>query len=342
MLRKIIAEEAVTQCRKLIDKSEKMAIITHISPDGDALGSALGLYWFLHNRKKDVKVIVPNAFPDFLKWLKGSENIIQYIENKPLAEQAIQEAELIFFLDFNEMNRIDGLKTAAIDAQGKKVLIDHHPHPDIYCDVKISHTDISSTSELIFRLICRMGYFQEMSFDTAECIYTGMMTDTGNFSFNSQSADIYFIIEQLLSKGIQKDEIFRRVYNTYSLDRMKLMGYCLSKKLRIYPEQKTAFMALTLNELEQFNYQAGDSEGLVNMPLQIKDIDVSIFARQDKDKIKISFRSVGDFPVNKVAEEFKGGGHINAAGGESYKSMRQTIEKMEKVILNRKNYENQP
>jgi phosphoesterase RecJ-like protein len=340
MQKKIIAEEAVEHCRALVNKSKKIALVTQISPDGDALGSAWGLYWFLTDYKKYVKIIVPNDFPDFLKWLQGSENIIRYTENKLLAEQILIEAELLFFLDFNEMSRINGLKDVTIASHAKKVLIDHHPYPDICCDIKISHPEISSTSELIFRLIYQMGYWENMSLKTAEAIYTGMMTDTGNFSFNSQSSDIYYIIEQLLSKGIQKDEIFSRVYNTYSLDRMKLMGYCLSKKLRIYPEQKTAFMFLTLNELEQFNYQIGDSDGLVNMPLQIKDIDVSIFARQDNDKIKISFRSVGDFPVNKIAEEFRGGGHINAAGGESYKSMYQTIEKIEKIILNRKYYEN--
>jgi len=178
-----------------------------------------------------------------------------------------------------------------------------------------------------------------MTLLSAECIYTGMMTDTCNFSFNSQSPEIYFIIQELLQLGINKDEIYRQVYDTYSVDRMRLMGYCLSKKMKIYPEQKAVVMFLTLNELQQFNYQVGDSEGFVNVPLSIKDIDISIFIRQDKDKIKISFRSQGSFPVNKMAADFKGGGHINAAGGESYRSMKTVLEQVEAAILNREKYE---
>jgi len=339
MLTKIIAEELIQQSQKLLNKHNKIVIVTHISPDGDALGSSLGLYWFLKELGKEVSVVVPNPFPVFLKWMNGSDKIIIFTENKTLAENTIKEAELIFFLDFNTMSRIDGLKNTAIDAQGDKILIDHHPHPDIYCNVKISHPEIASTSELIFRFICRLGLFHKMTLLSAECIYTGMMTDTCNFSFNSQSPEIYFIIQELLQLGINKDEIYRQVYDTYSVDRMRLMGYCLSKKMKIYPEQKAVVMFLTLNELQQFNYQVGDSEGFVNVPLSIKDIDISIFIRQDKDKIKISFRSQGSFPVNKMAADFKGGGHINAAGGESYRSMKTVLEQVEAAILNREKYE---
>ncbi|MDR3327665.1 MAG: bifunctional oligoribonuclease/PAP phosphatase NrnA [Prevotellaceae bacterium] len=339
MLTKIIAEDAIVKLHKLVKTAEKITIVTHISPDGDALGSSLGLYWFLLELQKEVKVVVPNAFPGFLSWMQGSDKIIQYVENRKLAEDTIKDADLLFFLDFNDMSRINGLKNATLEATGKKILIDHHPHPDIYCDVKISHPEISSTCELIFRLICRMGYFQEMPFNSAENIYTGMMTDTGNFSFNSQSKEVYFIIHELLSKGIDKDEIYRRIYNTYSADRMKLMGYCLSKKMKIYPEHKAALIFLTLNELEQFHYQIGDTEGFVNIPLQIQGIDISIFVRQDKDKIKISFRSTGNFPINKMAEDFNGGGHLNAAGGDSYYSVHKTIELLEQAIANREKYE---
>jgi phosphoesterase RecJ-like protein len=339
MLSKIIAEEAIQQSNKLLKMHNDIAIITHISPDGDALGSALGLYWFLKELEKKVTVIVPNLFPDFLKWLKGSDEIVIFTENKELAEKIITEAELLFFLDFNTMNRIDGLKNAAIDAQGSKILIDHHPHPDIFCNIKISHPETSSTSELIFRFICRLGLFQKLTLSAAECIYAGMMTDTGNFSFNSQSPEIYFIIQELLQLGINKDEIYNKVYNASSVDRMRLMGYCLLKKMKIYSKQKAAVMSVTLSELEQFNYQVGDSESFVNIPLSIKDIEISVFVRQDKDKIKISFRSQGNFPVNKMAENFKGGGHINAAGGESYQSMQKTLARIEEAIINREKYE---
>lgn len=339
MLTKIIAEDKIIQTEKLIDNAKKITILTHISPDGDALGSSLGLYWYLLGIDKDVKIVVPNRFPEFLAWMPGSENIVVALDDNAAAERTIADAELLFFLDFNTLNRINWLKNAAAESNVPKVLIDHHPDPDIKCDVCISYPQISSTSELVFRLICRMGQSQSINLNIAECIYTGMMTDTGNFSFNSQSPEIYLIINELLKIGINKDEIFNKVFSTYSVDRMRLMGYCLSKKMRIYPEHRASLICLTLAECEQYNFQMGDSEGFVNMPFSIKDIDISILARQDKDKIKISFRSQGSFPANKMAEEFKGGGHLNAAGGESYFSMKKTIDMLEEAIRNRKKYE---
>lgn len=339
MLTKIIAEDKIIQTERLIDNAKKITILTHISPDGDALGSSLGLYWYLLGIEKDVKIVVPNRFPEFLAWMPGSENIVVALDDNAAAERTIADAELLFFLDFNTLNRINWLKNAAAESNVPKVLIDHHPDPDINCDVCISYPQISSTSELVFRLICRMGQFQSINLNIAECIYTGMMTDTGNFSFNSQSPEIYLIINKLLKIGINKDEIFNKVFSTYSVDRMRLMGYCLSKKMRIYPEHRASLICLTLAECEQYNFQMGDSEGFVNMPFSIKDIDISILARQDKDKIKISFRSQGSFPANKMAEEFKGGGHLNAAGGESYFSMKKTIDMLEEAIRNRKKYE---
>ncbi len=339
MLTQIIAEDKIIQTQRLIDNAKKITILTHISPDVDALGSSLGLYWYLLGIEKDVKIVVSNRFPEFLAWMPGSENIVVALDDNAAAERTIADAELLFFLDFNTLNRINWLKNAAAESNVPKVLIDHHPDPDIKCDVCISYPQISSTSELVFRLICRMGQFQSINLNIAECIYTGMMTDTGNFSFNSQSPEIYLIINELLKIGINKDEIFNKVFSTYSVDRMRLMGYCLSKKMRIYPEHRASLICLTLAECEQYNFQMGDSEGFVNMPFSIKDIDISILARQDKDKIKISFRSQGSFPANKMAEEFKGGGHLNAAGGESYFSMKKTIDMLEEAIRNRKKYE---
>ena len=339
MLTKVITEENVTRTEKLIKRAEKITIVTHVSPDGDALGSSLGLYWFLLEINKNVKIVIPNHFPDFFAWMPGSDKIIAAIDDNKLAETTINEADLLFFLDFNTMSRINWLKNIAIKSTVKKVLIDHHPNPEITCDICISHPEISSTSELIFRLICRMGHFQDITLQAAECIYTGMMTDTGNFSFNSQSPEIYSIIHELLKIGINKDEIFSKVYSAYSADRMRLMGYCMSRKMKIFKEQKTALLFLTLAECEHYNYRIGDTEGFVNMPFAIKDIEISIFVRQEKEKIKISFRSQGNFPVNKMAEDFKGGGHLNAAGGESYFSMNKTISLIEEAILNRAKYE---
>ena len=232
------------------------------------------------------------------------------------------------------LNRIENMADSVGASSARKILIDHHLHPDNFCRITISHPEISSTSELVFRLICRMGYFSEISRAAAECIYTGMMTDTGGFSFNSNNPEIYFIISELLSKGIDKDEIYRKVYNTYSECRLRLMGYVLSQ-MRVYEECHSALITLTVAEQNQFKYQKGDSEGFVNIPLSIKDVRFSCFLREDteKDMIKISLRSVGDFPCNKVAAEyFNGGGHLNASGGEFYGTMEGAIARFGEAL----------
>lgn len=342
MLNKIISEEKISQLKQFIDDSHNIVMITHVSPDGDALGSSLCLYWLLHSMGKNASVVVPNRFPEFLAWLPGSKDIVVALDDNDLANKTIAEADLLCLLDFNTINRINWLKTPVGASKARRILIDHHPNPDIECDVEISHPEISSTAELMYRIVSMAGApYDHITKDIAECIYTGMMTDTGNFSYNSQSPEIYLIINELLKIGINKDEIYNRVFNTYSVDRMRLMGYCLSKKMRIYEEQRTALIYLTAKECRHYNYQVGDTEGFVNLPFSIKDIDISIFVRQDneKEKIKISFRSQGSFPANKMAEDFKGGGHLNAAGGESYVSMRATLSMLEEAILNRKRYE---
>ena len=215
-------------------------------------------------------------------------------------------------------------------------MIDHHPFPEEFCKITISHPEISSTSELIFRVICRLGYFEDITKEGAECIYTGMMTDTGGFTYNSNDREIYFIISELLSKGIDKDEIYRKVYHTYSEDRLRLMGFVLYSKMIVFPEFKSALITLTQEEQDRFNYTKGDTEGFVNIPLSIKDIRFSVFLREDKEKgmIKISLRSVGDFPCNQVATEFfNGGGHLNASGGEFYGSIPEAVELFKKALV---------
>lgn len=208
-------------------------------------------------------------------------------------------------------------------------MIDHHLNPEAFCKIIISHPEISSTSELVFRLICRLGYFEDITKEGAECIYTGMMTDTGGFTYNSNDREIYFIISELLSKGIDKDEIYRKVYNTYSEGRLRLMGYVLYDKMQVFPQFNSALIWLTKEEQSKFQYVKGDTEGFVNIPLSIKNIIFSVFLREDTEKnmIKVSLRSVGTFPCNKVAAEFfNGGGHLNASGGEFYGTMDEAID----------------
>jgi Exopolyphosphatase-related proteins len=333
MISKIIASEKISQVEDLLDKYEKIVIVTHVSPDGDAIGSSLGLYHYLNTMGNEVNVIVPNSFPDFLKWIPGVKDILNYEKYSEFAQKLIADAELIFCLDFNVPKRTHHLAPFIEAAKGKKILVDHHPEPTNFCDVTISHPEISSTSELIFRLICQMGDFESMSYESATAIYAGMMTDTGGFTYNSNNAEIYYIIGELLKKGINKDQIYSNVYHNYSEDRYRLLGYTLSEKMKIYPEYNSALIWLTNEEQKRYSMKKGDTEGFANLPLNIKGIIFSVFIREDNDFIKISFRSQGDFPSNKFAAQcYNGGGHLNAAGGEFFGTMDEAIAIFEKAL----------
>ena len=346
MLSKVIAQANVDHVEKWFEKADKIVIVSHVSPDGDAIGSSLGLYHFLTSQDKNVHVIVPNAFPDFLKWMPGAKDIIQYNRYKDFADKLIQEADVICVLDLNVLSRLDEMQYAVGESPARKMLIDHHLYPGDFARITISHPQISSTSELVFRLICQLGNFSDISKEGAECIYTGMMTDTGGFTFNSNNREIYLIIGELLSKGIDKDEIYRNVYNNNSEGRLRLQGYVLYEKMQLYPQYRSALISLSREEQKRFQYAKGDTEGLVNIPLSIKDVCFSAFLREDteKDMIKISLRSVGTFPCNQVASDFfNGGGHLNASGGEFYGPLedavalfKQALVKYEDLLLGKK------
>ena len=262
------------------------------------------------------------------------KDILLYDRYKDFADKLIAEADVICCLDFNALKRIDDMADAVAASPARKIMIDHHLYPEEFCKITMSYPKISSTSELIFRLICRMGYFSDISKEGAECIYTGMMTDTGGFTYNSNNREIYFIISELLSKGIDKDDIYRKVYNTYSESRLRLMGYVLSN-MTVYSDYNAALITLTKAEQSKFNYIKGDSEGFVNIPLTIKNVCFSCFLREDTEKpmIKISLRSVGSFPCNQLAAEFfHGGGHLNASGGEFFGTMEEAKAVFEKAL----------
>lgn len=334
MLTKVIEQSKIDHFAKWMERADKIVIVAHVAPDGDAIGSSLGLWHFLNTQDKDATVIVPNAFPDFLRWMPGSKDILLYDRYKEFADKLIAEADVICCLDFNAISRIDAMADAVSASPARKILVDHHLNPEDFCRIIISHPEISSTSELVFRLICRMGYFSDITKEGAECIYTGMMTDTGGFTYNSNNREIYFIISELLSKGIDKDDIYRKVYNTYSESRLRLMGYVLSN-MKVYREYNSALISLTKEEQGKFDYIKGDSEGFVNIPLSIKNVRFSCFLREDTERriIKISLRSVGTFPCNKLAAEFfNGGGHLNASGGEFTGTMAEAKQVFEEAL----------
>ncbi len=331
MLSKIIKEDYIVQSRRFIDNADKILLTGHISPDGDSLGATLGLYHLLKQLGKDVTVMVPNRYPAFFAWMPGIDKVFIMEENKTEAVKVVKEADLIFCIDYNTLDRVNGMKPLIEQSKAKKIMIDHHLDPNINCDVVISHPEVSSASELAFRFMCRMGFYQEVSLETAECIYTGMMTDTGGFTYNSNNPEIYIIIKALLEKGVDKDAIYNKVFHTYSEDRLRLLGYCLNK-MEVLNDCNAAIIVLTQEELKRFNYKVGDTEGIVNIPLQIENINKSVLVREDKTQIKLSFRSQGDVAVNTMAEKFGGGGHKNAAGGESTQSMEETLDKLRRTL----------
>ena len=336
MLTKVIAQAEVDHVEKWFERAEKIVIVSHVSPDGDAIGSSLGLYHFLTSQEKTVNVIVPNAFPDFLHWMPGAKDVIVYNKYKEYADKLINEADVLCCLDFNVLSRIDEMEEVVKNTPARKMMVDHHLYPGDFCRITISHPEISSTSELVFRLICQLGNFSDITKEGAECIYTGMMTDTGGFTYNSNDREIYYIISELLSKGIDKDEIYRKVFNTHSEGRLRLMGYVLYDKMQVFPEFNSALIWLDASEQKRFQYKKGDTEGFVNIPLSIKDVRFSVFLREDTEKkmIKVSLRSVGTFPCNKVAAEFfNGGGHLNASGGEFYGPMEEAINLFKQALV---------
>ena len=333
MLNKIIAEENIQKAKKLINKYDKIVIVTHTSPDGDALGSSLALYHFLSEYGKQVNVIVPNEFPDFLKWMPGADEVIIAEKNLSSATEALDAAKLIFFLDFNELSRIEQLEPMVKKTVASKILIDHHLYPETFSDIKISHPDISSTAELIFRFICRMGLFEYIDKSCAECIYTGMMMDTGAFTYNSNSPAIYYIISELLRKGIDKDAIYSQVYCKYRARKIRMQGFVMYKKMKLFRAYKTSLISLSYEEHQQFRSQKGDTEGFVNIPLAIENIVFSAFIREEKEVVRISLRSRGNFPTNQFAREiFGGGGHLNASGGEFHGKLEDALQLFEEAL----------
>ena len=317
MLTKIIDPEQIARFKEWLQDSQKFVIIAHTNPDGDAIGSSLALYHYLRYLRKYVSVIMPNQFPEFLKWLPGAENIMIYRNYTDIANTKIAEADVICCLDFNRLDRIDDMAEKVRESKAKKILIDHHLGPDDFADITISHPSQSSTCELLYRALCDLGYYYKMNINVSTCIYTGMMTDTGGFTYNSNNPELFFIVSMLLRKNVDKDLIYRKVNYNFSASRLLLQGQVLSG-MEVLPDYHTAILTLTKEEQQKYHYSKGDSEGFVNMPLQIKDVIFTCFLREDteKDLVKISLRSIGEFPCNVVAEEFNGGGHKSASGGE--------------------------
>lgn len=342
MIENILNSNSVKQLKKLIDEADKIVLVCHVRPDGDAIGSTLGLAHLLRSRGKHVWVVPPDLPPKTLSFLPGFKDIVAHSKYPEFSTRLINEADLIICCDFNKLSRLDHLAPVVENAPAKKVLIDHHQQPDDFTDVMFSFPEMSSTCELVFRIIAALGLYTEMGRDSAICITTGLITDTRNFSVNCPNPEIYLILVDLLKKGVDKGMIVREALETKSLDSFRLRAYALSDKLELFERNRAALITLSEDELKRFNYERGDSEGLVNEPLQIKGITYSFFLREDSDCIKVSARSVRNFPVSQICEDlFGGGGHLQAAGAEFHGSLEECRKILVEALPNYDKYLNQ-
>ena len=322
--------------RSLIEEAETVVLCCHQNADGDAMGAMLGWASVLQTLGKEPLMVVPDQYPDYLQWLPNTEKIVRYDKRRDYVDTVLKIADLVFCLDFNTPSRTDAMADALCASPAKKVLMDHHPGPDVDTVLCISHPEMSSTCELVFRVVWQLGLFDRLEKHFAVPIYCGMMTDTGGFTYNSNNPELFFIISQLLTKRINKDKIYRNVYHNYSEHRLRMVGHVLCNKLVVDGERHAAYYTLTRQDLKQFHFVKGDAEGLVNMPLQIKGLKLSISLREDSERdnvVWVSLRSVDNFPCNQVAEQFfNGGGHLNASGGRINGTMDDAVDVVKRAL----------
>ena len=327
-------KEDILAIQNLLATPKKIAIIPHRSPDGDAMGSTLALYHFLLKMNHLPVVVAPNDFPNFLAWLPSSETVLIFENDRANCTKVIQEAEIVFTLDFNALHRTGEMEQVLNKVTVPMIMIDHHQKPDSYATYTYSDTIFGSTCEMIYNFISFLDKKELIDKTIATCIYTGITTDSGSFRFPSTTSNTHKIVAELIDLGIENSEIHNQLFDNNSYNRLQLLGRAL-QNMKVFPEFKTSYISLSQKELDEFHYEKGDTEGVVNYGLTIKGIVfAAIFIEhRDENIIKISFRSQGSFDVNQFARDhFNGGGHINAAGGKSYESLKKTIEKFESLI----------
>jgi phosphoesterase RecJ-like protein len=320
-----VTHTEIEKVKELLASHKNIVIVTHKNPDGDAMGSSLGLYNYLTRKNHNVKVITPNGYPTFLHWLPGHDKAIDFSKSRDMAEARIKKAEIIFCLDFNGLRRIGDVGEYVKKSKATKIMVDHHPQPEKFADYLFHNKRSSSTAELIFDLITLLGDKKLMNRKSANCLYTGIMTDTLNFRISTTSAHTHEVAAELINAGAQNTVAYVNVFDTNSEDRVRMLGYAL-QKMKVFKEYNAAFISLSATELKKFNFQKGDTEGLVNYPLSIEGVCFSALFTETKGEIRISFRSKGNFDVNKFARKnFNGGGHTNAAGGEGHGTLDEAV-----------------
>ncbi len=337
MISPLHEENKIEVLRNFVADAQNIVVLVHMSPDGDAIGSATAFRAVMTQLGKQVRIISPDMMLASLHSLPGAHDVVDATGNPELARRLIAEAQLIVCLDFNELKRIGRIADSVAEANCPKVMIDHHLNPQMFADITISHPDMSSTSYLLFKVLCSMGMFDLINKDAAECILTGMMTDTGNFSYNASDPELYIVVAELIRKGADKEAIYRRQFETHSLTSIKLNAYALDQKLEVWEDMGAALITLTREELNRYKYVKGDTEGLVNRPLAIPGVRYSAFMREEDGYVKVSMRSLGNVPVNEMCKaHFGGGGHLNAAGGEFEGTLEQASQLFRSLLQTNK------
>lgn len=325
--------------KDFMGQPRKVVIVTHHKPDADALGSSLGLSGYLKMKGHSVHVITPSDYPEFLQWMPGNNEVIAYEKSKETQiAKIIEQTEIIFCLDFSALNRIQDLTEFVRKSTAKKVMIDHHLDPEDFAEFVKWDTNSASTAGLVYSFIEELGDKDKISADIANCLYAGLMTDTGGFRHSNTRHEEFLIASELVRLGANPTRVSKQIYDTNSLERLRMMGFVLSEKLKLLPEYNTAYITLSAEELKKFGSQTGDTEGFVNYGLSIKGIKLSVMIYERKDSIKLSLRSLGNFSVNEIARKyFEGGGHRNASGGTSNLTLEQTLQKFLAILPQYKN-----
>jgi len=323
----------IEEIKPLLESPKKVVITMHQKPDADAMGSSLAMYHYLIQKGHQVTVISPTNFPDFLKWMPGANDVIDYESSMDRAIQALEGIDLLFCLDFNALYRTKNLAPHLEKLNCTKILIDHHLEPQPSFDYGVSDTKASSTAQLVYETIYKLGDEQYINLEIAECIYAGTVTDTGSFRFASTSAAVHRMVADLMERGLKHEVIHQAIYDNFLENRLRFLGHSLLNRMEVFYEYNTAMLAIPYSDLKRFDLQTGDTEGLVNFLLSIQGIKMAALIIDRNSEVKLSFRSKGNFDVNTFARKyFDGGGHFNASGGRSTDSLEKTVDRFVKAV----------
>lgn len=330
-----MTESDYLQLHDSFNGDTRIVITAHKSPDGDAVGSALGLYHYLKViGQEDVCVVLPDEIPQYLKWLPGARHILTHEKNAEETEAKIANADFIFCLDYNSLSRIGALQKPVKNSSACIINIDHHQEPEDFADYVLLDSKASSTAELVYEFLDKLSFDEKLPLEAGQCLYTGIVTDTGSFRYSSTRAQTLEIAARLMRSGVKPAMIYDKSFDQNKLSKLKLTGFVLNEKLELWPDYNTAVITLTKEELEKYEYEKGDTEGLVNYGLSVENIVLAVFIKESNEGFfKMSFRSKGNVDVNEIARKhFEGGGHINAAGGKSNVALEETLRKLRNIL----------